>query len=698
MRKKYTFLIIFLVILYSFLSYSKDDQRKIEVTRIREGIYMFWVNEFVNMVAFTGSDGVLLVDSGLPRDVEKVKAILKSLGNSNIKYIINTHSDFDHIAGNRSLGENALVIAHENCRDQMLKYIEPDYDIPFDKEIFQEGLPKMTIRDQLTLHFNNEEIQITPLIGGHTDEDIITYFKDQGILCVGDMIFPDSFPGVKLDNGGSVQGTLKNIDTLLKNYSEDVLIISGHGRVMKVAELKEYRKMIVDTVKIVSNAVSAGKSVEQAKKEDVLKDWESWNSKMFPKDLNTDYWIETIVKSREIRLQKWIALSNKAYQSKKYTEYHRLMSQIVMLAPHDYKHRYNLACGSALIGNVQHSVKILQFLLDENYDLAVLAETDSDFKRIRSSESFQKLLRHIREKTQPLNNSQLAHSIPEKDLIPEGITYDPVDKAFYLGSVEKCKIIKIDRHGRVSDFTKPRQDGLVVVLGLRVDAKRRVLWAVSSYGFYKANLPRELLGTSGVFKFDLSSKKLLKKYMLPQQEGHSLNDLTLHPNGDVYVTDWRKSAAYYISASENTIEKFMDLPHRPNGIDLSQDGSKLFIAGTDIGVLDIATKTFKGLEHPKNVYLSGDGLYYYQNSLIAVQNGGLRKITRFYLNKNQDEIISSKALEAYHPLFNLPTTGVIIGEYFYYIANSQIREYDKEGRLLSLDKLEETKILKVKLQ
>ncbi len=112
-----------------------------------------------------------------------------------------------------------------------------------------------------------------------------------------------------------------------------------------------------------------------------------------------------------------------------------------------------------------------------------------------------------------------------------------------------------------------------------------------------------------------------------------------------------------------TVEKIIDLPRRPNGIDVSNDGTKLFVSGEGIGVLDLSSKTFKEMKHPVNMYLSGDGLYYYQNSLIAVQNGGLRKITRFYLDEDQDEIVRSQAREAYHPLFNLPTTGVIVGNH-----------------------------------
>jgi len=397
-------------------------------------------------------------------------------------------------------------------------------------------------------------------------------------------------------------------------------------------------------------------------------------------------------------LKKHLQLSLKAYQSKDYSEYHRLMSRIVDLEPKNYRYRYNLACACALNGDLQSTVKILRFLLDEDYDLALLAETDSDFNPIRNAVSFQEIIKRIKEKTKPLNNSYIAFSIPEKDLIPEGIAYDPVEESFYLGSIQKCKIIKIDNKKRISDFTKPRQDGLVPVLGMRVDSKRRNLWAVTSYGFYKANIPQELLGTTGVFKYDLQTKKLLKKYMLPQEENHMLNDLTIDSNGDVYVTDWRIPAIYMISVDKDNIEKFIDLPRRPNGIDFSSDWTKLFIAGDGIGVLELSTRTFSELKHPINMFLSGDGLYYYRNSLIAIQNGGLRKVTRFYLNEDQNEIIRSKALEAYHLLFNLPTTGVIIGNHFYYIANSQIREYDDKGNLCPLSELKETKILKVELK
>jgi len=397
-------------------------------------------------------------------------------------------------------------------------------------------------------------------------------------------------------------------------------------------------------------------------------------------------------------LENCLQLSLKAHQAGDYAEYHRLMSQIVEMEPRNLRFRYNMACACALTGDEKEAARHLEFLLDEDYDLVLFVENDADFKAIGNTKAFMRIVRRIREKTRPLNRSHFAFSIPEKDLIPEGIAYDPADETFYLGSLQKCKIVRIDRDHNVSDFTKPGQDGLVPVLGMKVDADRRILWAISSYGYYNADIPRELMGTSGVFKYDLETGKLLKKYMLPQKENRFLNDLALHSNGDVYVTDSKIPAVYLISTEQDRIVKFCDLSMYPNGIDFSPNETKLFIAGSGIGVLDLSTKEFTRLKHPQRMYPTGDGLYYYKNSLIAIQNAGFRKITQFFLNEARDEIVDSRPLEAYHPLFNMPTTGVLVGNQFYYIANSQIRAYDDKGNLYPLDQLEEHKILRVSLE
>lgn len=395
------------------------------------------------------------------------------------------------------------------------------------------------------------------------------------------------------------------------------------------------------------------------------------------------------------RLQDAVQRGTQAYQAGDVAEFLRQSQILVRLAPENYRHRYNLACAYALNGDKDNTVATLKFLLDEDYELALLAGTDTDFDAYRDSPEFQTLAAIIAEKTQPLNNSRIAFSLPERDLIPEGMAYDPVEEAFYIGSLQKCKIIRVDKNQRITDFTAERQDGMLRVLGMRVDTERRILWVASAYGFIRPDIPEELLGSTGVFKFNLQTGELIKKYMLPQEEGHYLNDLTIHPNGDVYITDWRIYGVYKISAETDVLEKFIDMPRQPNGIDLSDDGGRLFIAGDGMSVVDLATGEFRELAYPVNMFVSGDGCYFYKNSLIAVQNN---KVTRFHLNDAQDEIIRAEMLEAYHPLFNLPTTGALAGDDFYFIANSQLLSYDADGYLFPMNELEETKILHVTLR
>ena len=50
-----------------------------------------------------------------------------------------------------------------------------------------------------------------------------------------------------------------------------------------------------------------------------------------------------------------------------------------------------------------------------------------------------------------------------------------------------------------------------------------------------------------------------------------------------------------------------------------------------------------------------------------------------------------------HPHFDIPTTGAITNDQFYYIANSQLRSFDKDHNIQPMEKLKDVIILKIKL-
>ena len=296
--------------------------------------------------------------------------------------------------------------------------------------------------------------------------------------------------------------------------------------------------------------------------------------------------------------------------------------------------------------------------------------------------------------------SQVAFKIEERELIPEGIAYDPRARIFYVGSTYKRKIVSVNEKGVVRDFTGEGQEGLLGALGMKVDVKRRLLWVVSSNAggaMPGKGLDRDCLGCSAVFKYDLRVGRLIKKYVLSNKPSvHFLNDLTINSRGDAFITDTVAGDIYLISRRKNELELFASLGQEafPNGIDLSGDEKHLFVAAAGgIRVVNLRDKRSRTLKLPEGVSpVVIDGLYFYKGGLIAIQPfAEQRKVVRYSLDEEANAVTKVKIIETEHPLFNQPTTGVIVGKDFYYIANSQLQlfrsiykpdgAYDKEQLL-----------------
>lgn len=306
--------------------------------------------------------------------------------------------------------------------------------------------------------------------------------------------------------------------------------------------------------------------------------------------------------------------------------------------------------------------------------------------------------------------SQVAFRIEERELIPEGIAYDPRAKVFYVGSTFKRKIVSVDEKGVARDFTGEAQDGLLGALGMRVDAKRRLLWVVSSNAggtMPGRGLGRDCLGCSAVLKYDLRTRRLIKKYALSNKPNvHFLNDLAINSRGDAFITDTVTGDIYLVSSSRDELELFANLGEKtfPNGIDLSRDERHLFVAAAGgIRAVDLRDRTSRVLKLPDGVPPTViDGLYFYKGTLVAIQPFAEgRKLVRYYLDGAAGAFTKVEVIEPEHPLFQQPTTGVIVGKDLYFIANSQLqyfRSIYKPDGAFDKGQLQGVVVLKVRLQ
>lgn len=390
-----------------------------------------------------------------------------------------------------------------------------------------------------------------------------------------------------------------------------------------------------------------------------------------------------------------------AYKAKDYPAAIENFKKAAELVPDHPTVIYNLACTYALAGRQSEALASLSKIAEMG--LVLPAEKDADLASIKDSPEFKLILARFEASKAPVIRSSAGFTIHEKGLITEGLAYDPAEDSFFVSSVHKRKILAVGKSGDVKTFAS-EQDGLFSVLGMVVDAKRRHLWVTSTAFPQMINFKKEEDGTSAVFKFDLRTKKLLKKYVLSNSgKKHALGDLTIQSNGDVFTTDSLSPAVYVIHPEKDEIELFLEDPGfgSPQGLAFSSDEQHLFMADYSTGLFDIDVKTRKiGHLAPLSgaTLLGIDGLYYHKGSLIGVQNGvSPQRIVRVSLSKDLKRVEQLEVIEANNPVFLEPTLGVLVKDVFYFIANSQWPLIDENGNLAAEDKLQDPVVLKIKL-
>jgi len=145
----------------------------------------------------------------------------------------------------------------------------------------------------MSIHINGEEVKAVHYPNGHMDGDTIVFFVKANVVHLGDDFFVGRFPFVDLGSGGSVQGLINNIGSLIISLPAGVKIIPGHGPLATIDDLKSYHQTIVDTSKIVQDAMKEGKSLEEIKKAGLPEKFKESGSGF----IKTDAWIETIYNS-----------------------------------------------------------------------------------------------------------------------------------------------------------------------------------------------------------------------------------------------------------------------------------------------------------------------------------------------------------------------------------------------------------------
>jgi glyoxylase-like metal-dependent hydrolase (beta-lactamase superfamily II) len=199
-----------------------------------------------NVVAFSTGDGLLLVDSGVPKYGDKLVAALKGVAaNSKVNTLFNTHYHSDQTGNNELFAASgAKIIAHDVTR----QWMSTDYWVPAE-ERYEKARPKAawpteTFFNTGSMKAGGEQIDYGYLVSAHTNGDMYVHFKDSNVLVVGDVASPVKDPELDWITGGWIGGRVDAMDLLLKISNDQTKFVPGTGPVMTRAEFKAEREVM----------------------------------------------------------------------------------------------------------------------------------------------------------------------------------------------------------------------------------------------------------------------------------------------------------------------------------------------------------------------------------------------------------------------------------------------------------------------
>ena len=300
------------------------------------------------------------------------------------------------------------------------------------------------------------------------------------------------------------------------------------------------------------------------------------------------------------------------------------------------------------------------------------------FDKVWDDARFQEVRARMEAKLPRLDYAPTAFELEDRELVPEGIAYDAPSRSFFVGSINKGKILRVAADGAVTEFAS-RVDP---VLGVAVDSPRRRLYAVSTSALTAEGRKQR---RNAILVYDVDSRNLLRRVEVPGAIG--LNDVAVARGGRVFTTDSGSGAVYEIPAEGPARELVPASQVRgSNGLAASADAKRLYIAhSTGIAVIGLEGKgELKRVANKTRESVAAiDGLYEWQGQLIGVQNvtNPGRVILITLANDGASITRVQTLLSHHHNGLDEPTTGAVTERGFHLLAATGVGHMNDGGTL-----------------
>jgi len=240
-----------------------------EIVELETGVFARLHEGLTNAGIIIGDDSVLVIDSlRVPSFARDLISDVKDITDKPIKFVIDTHSHWDHSWGNEEFPD-ATIIGHKNCYAEMIdvewneqwrKKVTTSND-PWSEEgnIVNITPPNMTFETSMQLHFGGRELDLKYFGRAHTSGDIYIHLPNEKIVFTGDVAQDGGVPYL----GDCYPVDWPDTDNKLASLPIE-RFMSGHGPIGDHQALEGARDFIHNLVDSVKSAITDGQNATQA--------------------------------------------------------------------------------------------------------------------------------------------------------------------------------------------------------------------------------------------------------------------------------------------------------------------------------------------------------------------------------------------------------------------------------------------------
>lgn len=232
------------------------------ITQISGDLYRFQ-NNFHYSVLLATPEGIIVTDPVNADAARWLKAEIATRFGKPVKYLIYSHDHVDHIAGGEVFADTAIVVAHEQAKQDIIDEKRPT------------AVPDITFSDELTIELGGKTVELSYVGRGHSDNMIVMRFPAERVVFAVDFIPIRTLAWKNLTDAYIPDW----MDAIARVEAMDFDILApGHGPLGVKADATAFRGYMNELHERVVEAHRAGKSLAEMQDDIRMEAYADWGN------------------------------------------------------------------------------------------------------------------------------------------------------------------------------------------------------------------------------------------------------------------------------------------------------------------------------------------------------------------------------------------------------------------------------------